>query len=96
MNDAQIYGTKDENGNTERVSSQNRYYSYPLLDELSLYDKTTSIVVCTSIKEAYVDECKVVWDRQESIVNDTFASTLIYVIIALLLFIYLCKKKWVY
>lgn len=95
---AQFYRltTKDENGNTERESSQNRYYSYPLLDELSLYDKTTSIVVCTSIKEAYVDECKVVWDRQESIVNDTFASTLIYVIIALLLFIYLlcvCGKN---
>ena len=36
------------------------------------------------------------WDRQESIVNDTFASTLIYVIIALLLFIYLlcvCGKN---
>ncbi|MBE7029415.1 MAG: HAMP domain-containing histidine kinase [Ruminococcaceae bacterium] len=79
---------RDEKGNIERVSSQNQYYSYPLLDELSLYDKTT-IVVCTSVKEAYVNECKVVWDRQESIVNDTFASTLIYVIIALLLFIYL-------
>ena len=86
---------RDEKGNTERASSQNRYYSYSLLDELSLYDKTT-IVVCTSVKDAYVDECKVAWDRQESIVNDTFASTLIYVIIALLLFIYLlcvCGKN---
>lgn len=86
---------RDEKGNTERASSQNRYYSYPLLDELSLYDKTT-IVVCTSVKDAYVDECKVTWDRQESIVNDTFTSTLIYVIIALLLLIYLlcvCGKN---
>ena len=86
---------RDEKGNTERASSQNRYYSYPLLDELLLYDKTT-IVVCTSVKDAYVDECKVAWDRQESIVNDTFTSTLIYVIIALLLFIYLlcvCGKN---
>jgi len=95
---AQFYRltTKDGKGNTNRESSQTRYYSYPLLDELSLYDKTTSIVVCTSIKEAYVDECKVVWDRQENIVNDTFALTLIYVIIALLLFIYLlcvCGKN---
>ena len=95
---AQFYRltTKDGKGNTNRESSQTHYYSYPLLDELSLYDKTTSIVVCTSIKEAYVDECKVVWDRQENIVNDTFALTLIYVIIALLLFIYLlcvCGKN---
>ena len=95
---AQFYRltTKDGKGNTNRESSQTRYYSYPLLDELSLYDKTTSIVVCTSVKDAYVDECKVVWDRQENIVNDTFALTLIYVIIALLLFIYLlcvCGKN---
>ena len=87
---------RDDKGNTERESSQTRYYSYPLLDELSLYDKSTSIVVCTSVKDAYVDECRVVWDRQENIVNDTFALTLIYVIIALLLFIYLlcvCGKN---
>ncbi len=86
---------RDEKGNTERESSQNRYYSYPFLDVLSLYDKTT-IVVCTSVKDAYVDECKVAWDRQESVVNNTFASTLIYVILALLLFIYLlcvCGKN---
>lgn len=88
---AQFYRltTKDENGNTERASSQNRYYSYPLLDELSLYDKTTSIVVCTSIKEAYADECKVVWDRQSAIVNETFTTAVVYVVLALLLFIYL-------
>jgi len=86
---------RDEKGNTERESSQNRYYSYPFLDVLSLYDKTT-IVVCTSVKDAYVDECKVAWDRQESVVNNTFASTLIYVILAFLLFIYLlcvCGKN---
>lgn len=88
---AQFYRltTRDDNGNTERESSQNRYYSYPLLDELSLYDKTTSIVVCTSVKEAYVDECKVVWDRQSAIVNETFATAVVYVVLALLLFIYL-------
>ena len=88
--------TRDEKGNNEIVSSQNRYYSYPLLDELSLYDKTTSIVVCTSIKEDYANECKVIWDRQSTIINKTFTSTLIYAIFALLLFIYLlcvCGKN---
>ena len=86
----------DGKGNTERASSQNRYYSYPLLDELSLYDKATSIIICTSVKDAYIDECRVIWDRQESIVYNTVASTLIYVMIALLLFIYLlcvCGKN---
>ncbi len=86
----------DEKGNTYRESSQTRYYSQPLLDELLSYDNTTSIVVCTSVKDEYVDECKVAWDRQENIVNDTIVYTLIYVIIALLLFIYLlcvCGKN---
>lgn len=83
--------TRDEKGNNEIVSSQNRYYSYPLLDELSLYDKTTSIVVCTSIKEEYANECKVIWDRQSTIINKIFTSTLIYAIFALLLFIYLLR-----
>jgi len=81
--------TRDEKGNNEIVSSQNRYYSYPLLDELSLYDEKTSIVVCTSVKEAYVDECKVVWDRQSAMVNETFTTAVVYVVLALLLFIYL-------
>ena len=88
--------TRDEKGNNEIVSSQNRYYSYPLLDELSLYDKTTSIVVCTSIKEAYANECKVIWDRQSTLINETFTLTLIYAIFALILFIYLlcvCGKN---
>ncbi len=87
---------RDENGNIDSASSQNRYYSYPLLDELSLYDMTPSIVICTSVKEAYVNECKVVWDRQATVVHDTFKIALICVIAALLLLIYLlcvCGKN---
>lgn len=80
---------RDNKGNTERESSQSRYYSYPLLDELSLYDKTTSIVICTSVKEAYVDECADIWLRQAAIVYDTFKVAAIFVVLALLLFIYL-------
>ena len=88
--------TRDGKGNNEIVSSQNRYYSYPLLDELSLYDKSTSIIVCTSVKKAYANECKVIWDRQSTLINETFTLTLIYAIIALILFIYLlcvCGKN---
>ena len=87
---------RDENGNIDRVSSQNRYYSYPFFDELSLYDMTPSIVICTSVKEAYVNECKVVWDRQATVVHDTFKIALICVTAALLLLIYLlcvCGKN---
>ena len=87
---------RDENGNIDRVSSQNRYYSYSFFDELSLYDMTPSIVICTSVKEAYVNECKVVWDRQATVVHDTFKIALICVIAALLLLIYLlcvCGKN---
>ncbi len=87
---------RDENGNTERESSQNRYYSFPLLDELSLYDEKTSIVVGVSVKEDYVKECKLVWNRQAYIVNETFTSALTYVILALIMLIYLlcvCGKN---
>ena len=79
----------DENGNSQMETSQRRYYSYPLLDELSLYDVKVPIVVCTSIKEAYADECKAVWERQAAVVNGAFKTALVCVIAALLLMIYL-------
>ncbi len=87
---------RDDKGNTEIESSQNRYYSYPLLDELSLYDKTASIVVCTSVKESYVNECKVIWNRQASVVHETFKIAFSCVVASLLLLIYLlcvCGKN---
>ena len=88
--------TRDEKGNINRESSQQHYYSYPILDELSFNDNTASIVVCTSVKEEYVNECIDTWERQASIVNETFTSALAYVALALLIFIYLlcvCGKN---
>ena len=79
---------RDEKGHIEAEASSPNNVT-PLLDELSLNDKTTSIVVCTSVKEAYANECKVIWDRQAGIMYKTFTSTLIYVILALLFLIYL-------
>ncbi len=87
---------RDEDGNVIIESSQTRYYSSPLIYELYRYDKTSSIVICTSVKEDYVNECKVLWDRQANIVYDTFKIALICVIAALLLFVYLlcvCGKN---
>lgn len=89
--DAQFYRltTRDDNGNGNRISSQSHYYSYPLLDEISYYDKTTSVVICTSIKEEFAHECLLNWEKQFAIVNDTFRAAAIYAVLALLMFIYL-------
>ncbi|MBE7030978.1 MAG: HAMP domain-containing histidine kinase [Ruminococcaceae bacterium] len=83
------------NGNTSQVTSQKRYLYSPI-PEISQFDKESDIKICTSIKESYVDECKIIWDRQAGIVNNTFTFALVYVIFALLLFIYLlcvCGKN---
>ncbi len=87
--DAQFYRltTRDDDGNGKRISSQNRYYSYPLLDELSYYDKTTSVVICTSIKEAFATECQLIWDRESEIVNETFMAVVVYAVLSLLMLI---------
>ena len=85
---------RDENGYTEVKSSQKRYYS--IVKEIFSYDKTTSITICTSVKEAYINECKEVWDRQSAIVKETFVTLLICAVISLLLLVYLlcvCGKN---
>ncbi len=87
---------QDEQGYIERESSQNLYQSYPLLDQLSQYDTADSVIVCTSVKEAYADACKIAWYRQENIVNTTFTASIIYGVFSLLIFIYLlcvCGKN---
>ena len=76
-------------------STQMKYYGY-LIDEIDRYDTTSTIIVSTSIKENVVAEYKTVWERQETIVDNTFTLTLIFVIFALLLLIYLisvCGKN---
>ena len=85
---------RDENGYMEVKSSQKRYYS--IVKEIFSYDKTTSITICTSVKEAYVNECKEVWDRQYAIVKETFVTLLVCAVISLLLLVYLlcvCGKN---
>ena len=76
-------------------STKTKYYGY-LIDGIDRYDTTSTIILSTSIKENVVAEYKVVWERQETIVNNTFTQTLIFVIVALLLLIYLisvCGKN---
>ncbi len=76
---------RNEDGHINIESSDKRYYSYTWLDEVPLHD----IVVCTSVKEAYVNECKALWDTQAAIVSETFTIVLICVVLALFLLIYL-------
>lgn len=76
---------RNEGGHINIESSDKRYYSYTWLDEIPLHD----IVVCTSVKDAYVNECKALWNKQAAIVSETFAIVLICVVFALLLLIYL-------
>ncbi len=91
LTSAQFYRltTVDGKGNVNRESAQTRVYSYPRLNELSRFNQTDSIVVCTSVKDTYVDACKAVWDRQERIVYDTAEAILVCVVLVLLLFVYL-------
>ena len=87
--------TRDENGNTESETSQS-FYSYSMIGEVSQFDKTSKITVCTNIKETYLEDCKVIWERQAAIVNDTFTEALFLVILAVLILIYLicvCGKN---
>ena len=67
------------------IESSDKHYSYTWLDEIPLHD----IVVCTSVKDSYVNECKALWEKQAAIVTETFAIVLICVVFALLLLIYL-------
>ena len=59
--------------------------------ELNLYDKAAEIVVCASVKEDYVEECKAIWQRQAALINDTFTHSLVQAAFALLMLFYLCR-----
>lgn len=90
-----MYASRDKNGRVQRESSQ-KHNGYSILEDISHYDKTSKMTVCTNVKEAYVDECAVTWNRQAAIVSGTFRCTLIDIVLALLLLIYLlcvCGKN---
>ncbi len=86
--------SRDEKGNIEIKSNQKRYYT--LFDEISSFDKKTSIIACTSIKETYVNECRLIWDRQAATVKETFATLLVCAVVSLFTLVYLlcvCGKS---
>ena len=89
------YVKRYSTGNIERHSSDLAYISYQL-EDLARFDDTSTITVCCSIKQDAADNYKALWEKQESIVIDTFMQTAVYVLAALLLLIYLlcvCGKN---
>jgi hypothetical protein len=98
MNDPFFYHvSRDSEGFVKRSSSHSLPYNHrPSIEEILPYDKTSNITIVTSVKEDYVAECKTVWERQASIINDTVKHSLAYSVIALILLVYLlcvCGKK---
>ena len=91
------YFKKDKTGTVERFSSAptdlSREY---LLEEIQLFDSTSTIVISCSIRDDAVQHYKAIWEKQESIVIDTFIKIIVCAFAALLLLIYLlcvCGKN---
>ena len=91
------YFKKDKTGTVERFSSAptdlSREY---LLEEIQLFDSTSTIVISCSVRDDVVQYYKAMWEEQESIVLNTFIKLVVCVGAALLLLIYLlcvCGKN---
>lgn len=88
------YIKRDSQGNVERTSTNDtRMY---LMEELDRRDNTSTIIISCSIAEETLTAYKALWEKQEGIVIDTFMQTLVCVIVALFMLIYLicvCGKN---
>ena len=91
------YFKKDKTGTVERFSSAptdlSREY---LLEEIQLFDSTSTIVISCSIRDDAIQHYKTIWEEQESIVIDTLIKIIVCACAALLLLIYLlcvCGKN---
>ena len=61
----------------------------PLIEGINQYDRTSTMIICCSVKEDVAAELCTVWERQERLVLDTVGLAMAYVVGALLLLIYL-------
>lgn len=67
-----------------------------LIENINEYDRTSTLVICCSVKPEVAAELREIWERQESMVLDTVGLTLMYAVGVLLLLIYLlcvCGKN---
>ncbi len=60
-----------------------------LIENINEYDRTSTIIICCSVKPEVAAELREIWEYQESMVLDTVGLTLTYAVGALLLLIYL-------
>lgn len=91
------YFKRDKSGDIERSSSTvsdiTREY---LVESIALFDSTSTIIIGCNIKDDAIQQYKTIWEKQESIVINTFVKILACAGAALLLFIYLlcvCGKN---
>ncbi len=90
------YIKRDSSGDYENRSAQAHHSSFAESEYLELFDTSSTFIISSNIKQEAVDEYKAIWERQESIVSNTFVETLVCAISALLLLIYLfcvCGKN---
>ena len=91
------YLRRGPGGSVERQMPSNRNMSWAYwLDEIARYDNTSTIIISCSVKEETVAEYQAIWELQESIVINTLTYTILCVVAALLLLIYLicvCGKN---
>ena len=60
-----------------------------LLEEIAIYDNSSTLIISCSVNEDAVSEYKAIWELQEGIVIKTFTYTIIYAVVALFMLIYL-------
>ena len=84
------YLKREATGEIERYMPSDRGIQRAyLLEELALFDSTSTIIISCRVDEQAVAEYKATWELQEAIVIDTFVQTIICAIAALILLIYL-------
>ena len=69
----------------------------PQIENINEYDRTSTMIICCSVKPEVAAELRTTWERQEGMVLDTAKQTLTYAVGALLLLIYLlcvCGKNY--
>ena len=60
-----------------------------LLEEISIYDNSSTLIISCRVNEDAVSEYKAIWELQEGIVIKTFTYTIICAVVALFMLIYL-------
>ena len=91
------YLKRSAGGYVEREMPSKRSISQSyLLEEIVVYDNTSTIIISCSVNEDAVAETKTIWELQKNIVINTFTYTIACAVVALLMLIYLicvCGKN---